>query len=147
MASKKTPPQAWFRNPTEEAAIRMSERKERQAAKKTVPPKIYICSPYKGDTEKNTANAIGFCRFAVEHSYFPICPHVYLPRFMDENNPAERELALSFGIRLLQGCKEIWVFGSIISEGMRQEIMTANRYGIKIRRFNERLQEVKFNAT
>ena len=146
MSSKRTPPQAWFRNPTENAVIRNFERSERKSAKQYEPPKVYICSPFKGDTERNVKNAIRYCRFAVEQGKFPICPHAYLPQFMDDNNPSERELALSFGVRLLYGCKEIWVFGSKISDGMKQEIIVAEKRGIKIRRFNEDLTEVFIDA-
>lgn len=152
MSTKRTPPQHWFSNPTETAAIRNSERQERQAVIKAT-PKIYICSPYKGDTEKNTSNAIHYCRFAVEQGKFPIAPHCYLPQFMNDNNPAERELALSFGIRLLHGCRELWIFTESpcdrnhISEGMKQEIKEAKRLGIPIRRFNTKCEEVLPNES
>jgi len=141
MASKRTPPQAWFRNPTEQAAIRNVTLQEQ---KKSAPPKVYIASPFKGDTVTNVANALKYCRFAVESGYFPIAPHAYLPLFMDDDNPAERELALSFGIRLLHGCKAIWVFGNYISEGMKQEIRTAEKLGIKIKHFNEFMEELNY---
>jgi len=61
---------------------------------------------------------------------------------MNDDNPAERRLALSFGLRLLNDCQELWVFGSRISEGMKREIVTARRRGIKIKRFNVNKEEV-----
>ena len=123
------------------------ENEERRKSKQKSVPKVYICSPFRGDTEKNTANILRYCRFAVEQGYFPIAPHAYLPRFMDDDNPSERELALSFGIRLLGGCKELWIFGGEITEGMKREIIAAEKCGIKvIKFFNENLQEVT-NAT
>ena len=67
----------------------------------------------------------------------------YLPRFMDDDIPAERELALSFGIRLLCGCRELWVFGEIISEGMKGEIEESKRRGITIRYFTKKCEEVR----
>ena len=140
MASKRTPPQHWFTNPTEQAAIRNTERKEWQAI-----PKIYICSPYKGDIEKNTANAIRYCRVAVDRGCFPIAPHVFLPQFLNDDNPAERELALSFGIRLLGGCKEIWVVGSNITEGMKREINAAIKREITVKHFNEKMEEIRYD--
>jgi len=61
---------------------------------------------------------------------------------MDDNNPAERELGLSFGIRLLYECREVWVFGDHISEGMKREILAARWRNIRIRRFNENMEEM-----
>ena len=130
-----------YYDPVAYEAIGRGIRDER---KKSQPPKIYICSPFKGDTVTNKAKALKYCRFALEQGKFPIAPHAYLPQFMDDDNPAERVLALSFGIRLLGGCKEIWVFGNYISEGMKQEIRTAEKFGIKIKHFNENMEELNY---
>jgi hypothetical protein len=114
----------------------------RDGSAKAKPAMVYICSPYRGNTEGNAANALRYCRFAVERGKFPIAPHCYLPRFMDDGNPAERELALSFGVRLLCGCRELWVFGTEISAGMKREILAAKRRGIRIRRFSAEMEEM-----
>ena len=41
---------------------------------------IYICSPLRGDIEKNIQKAQGYCREAVDlwPDVIPIAPHVYL---------------------------------------------------------------------
>jgi hypothetical protein len=130
------------RDPVAYEAIGRIIRRERKAK---APPKVYLAWPFKGDTARNTANVIRYCRFAVEQGFFPIAPHAYLPLFMDDDNPVERELALSFGLRLLGGCKQLWVFGTKITEGMRREINAANKQGIIIRYFNENLEEIHAN--
>jgi len=127
------------RDPVAYEAIGRIIRRERKAK---APPKVYIASPFKGNTVRNTANVICYCRFAVEQGFFPIAPHAYLPLFMDDNNTAERELALSFGIRLLGGCKQLWIFGTKITDGMRREINAAKNQGIIIRQFNENMEEI-----
>jgi hypothetical protein len=99
---------------------------------------VYVCSPFRGDAETNAANALRYCRFAVEHGYFPIAPHCYLPRFMDDGIPAERELAMSFGLRLLGECRELWVFGRRISDGMKAEIAEAKRLRKNIRYISDK---------
>jgi len=103
---------------------------------------VYICSPFAGDTEVNVEKALKYCRFALGKGRFPIAPHCYLPRFMDDGVPAERELALSFGIRLLYDCRELWIFGTRISEGMNREIRAAKQRGIKIKQFTEEMEAV-----
>ena len=100
-----------------------------------VPPLVYIASPYRGDTMTNVDNALRYCRFAVARGRLPIAPHVWLPQFLDDDNSAERKLALNMGLWLLAQCSEVWVFGDKITEGMAGEVQEAQRLGIKIRRF------------
>ena len=109
-------------------------------------PRTYICSPFSGDTKGNIMNAIRYCRYALERERFPIAPHLFLPRFMDDDNHAERGLALSFGLRLLSGCREIWVFGGRVSGGMADEIAEAKRRGIPIRYYTNECKEVLTNG-
>ena len=114
--------------------------KEQRA--KNYRPLAYICSPYSGDVEKNTANAQRYCKFAVDNHAIPIAPHLLFTQFMDDNNPKERNLALFMGLVLLGKCQEVWVFGDTISEGMRKELDKARRWNKRIRYFGEDLKEV-----
>jgi hypothetical protein len=70
---------------------------------------VYICSPYAGDIEYNTKRAIAYCRYAADSGVIPLAPHLLLPRFLCESNPAERELGIKMGLRLLALCSELWV--------------------------------------
>ena len=105
-------------------------------------PIVYICSPYAGDVKANVLNARRYCRFAVDTGYIPIAPHLYFPRFMNDANPRERDLALFMDIVLLTKCAQLWVFGGTISKGMSIEIEKAKRKGQTIRYFTENCQEV-----
>ena len=105
-------------------------------------PIVYICSPYAGDIETNTAAARRYCRFAVEAGYIPIAPHLLFPQFLNDSDPKERELGLFFGNALLSKCAEMFVFGSRISEGMEAEIKRATWKGHRIRYFTESCEEV-----
>ena len=105
-------------------------------------PIVYICSPYAGYIETNTAAARRYCRFAVEAGYIPIAPHLLFPQFLNDSDPKERELGLFFGNALLSKCAELFVFGSRISEGMEAEIKRATWKGHRIRYFTESCEEV-----
>lgn len=97
---------------------------------------VYICSPCRGDIEKNIIKAQGYCREAVElfPDVIPIAPHVYFTQFLDELNPDERALGMEMGIALLDICDEIWVYGiENPSEGMSREIEYAKEHEIPIR--------------
>ena len=131
-------------DPTAYAALsRVSNSEKRKKKRKNKsqhrPPKprpfVYIASPYRGDTKTNVDNALRYCRFAVAWGRLPIAPHVWLPRFLDDDIAAERALALNMGLWLLAQCSEVWVFGGIITEGMAGEIRAAQERGIKLRHF------------
>lgn len=97
---------------------------------------IYICSPLRGDVEKNITKAQGYCREAARlfPDVIPIAPHVYCTQFLDDTNPDERAVGMELGISLLDICDEIWVYGlDNPSEGMRAEIEYAEENGIPIR--------------
>jgi len=121
-------------------ALTEIEKKEREARRAAAyRPLVYICSPYSGDVENNTARARAFCRFAVVKRAIPIAPHLLFPQFMSEEK--ERNLALFMGIVLLGKCDEVWVFGDRISEGMAGEIGKAKKMRKKIRYFMEEMEE------
>ena len=123
-----------------EALLRIE--KEERAARKAANfrPLVYICNPYSGDIEYNANNARIYSRFAVAKGAIPIAPHLLFPQFMSEEY--ERGLALFMCIVLMGKCKEIWVFGDRIYEGMAAEIAKAKKMGKIIRYFTEELEEV-----
>lgn len=110
-------------------------RIEREAKKTAYRPLVFISSPFAGDTRRNTERARGYCRFAVSKNCIPIAPHLLYPQFMDEDDPAQRELGIFFGMVLMGKCHEVWVFGSRITRGMAVEIAKAKERGQKIRYF------------
>lgn len=96
--------------------------------------KIYICSPCRGDYEKNIDNAATYSGICFRMGYIPVTPHIYFTRFMDDTNSKERSMAMEAGMQLLLECSEVWVFGlDHPSEGMQAEIALAIRHGIPIR--------------
>ena len=95
-------------------------------------PLVYICSPYRGDTETNTRKAREYCRYALEQNAIPFAPHLLYPQFMDDE-----ELALFMGRVMLDKCAEVWVFGDTISSGMKGEIDRARSKKKVIKYFNK----------
>ena len=129
-----------YADPTAFGAFCTIEKEEK--ALRAFRPIVYICSPYAGDVEGNTAAARRYSRFAVEAGYIPIAPHLLFPQFLDDNKSKERELGLFFGNAILSKCAEMWVFGDRISEGMEAEIKRATWKGHRIRYFSETCEEV-----
>jgi hypothetical protein len=110
---------------------------EREEYRKAHPrrPMVYICSPFAGDEAGNIERARQFCKFAVRQGTIPFAPHLLYPQFMSDSNPADRELALLFGIVWLCKMDAVWVFGTTISPGMKREIAKARSKGIPIKFF------------
>ena len=96
--------------------------------------KIFICSPLKGNIERNLENARKYCRFAVEKGYLPIAPHLIFTQFLSDLDPQERKLGIQMGIELLTECKEVWVFCyGEPSSGMQSEIEVAKVKNIPVK--------------
>lgn len=95
----------------------------------------YICSPCRGDYEKNIIKAQEYCREAMNDGLLPLAPHVYFTQFVDDSNPEERKLGLRCGLQLLRYCQLIRVYGCEVSAGMYDEIQLAGVLDIEIQVF------------
>ena len=109
-------------------------------------PKVYIVSPYAGDMSENKKKARRYCRFAAKQKKIPFASHLFFPQFLNDNDPTERGIGLQLGISFILHCKEVWVFGDTISNGMQAEIDAARRMSKKIRYFTEDMEEKKHEA-
>ena len=127
-------------DPTPYEALSRIENEKRSL--RAFRPIVYICSPYAGDVEKNVKAAQNYSRFAVDKGYIPVAPHLLFPQFLNDTDPAERQLGLFFGNALMSKCSEVWVFGSTISAGMEAEIKRAKWKGYRLRYFTESCEEV-----
>lgn len=91
----------------------------------------YICSPYRGDIERNTEYARELTRIALDSGYAPITPHLYLTQVINEEDPEERKKGMAAGAELLKHCKYIFIGSRYgLSEGMIAEIQIALEEGI-----------------
>lgn len=105
-------------------------------------PWVYIASPYRGDVKTNTENAKRYSLFAVMQGKVPFCPHIYFTQFLDDNVEVERKIGLNLALHMLRRCREVWVFGDTVSEGMRNEIRIAKKRHIPVRYFTSECVEV-----
>ena len=92
--------------------------------------KVYICSPLSGETAEeilsNIRNARAYMYYiGVKMNAVARAPHAYLPFLLCDDIPAERSLALQFGLRLLEESDALFVCGNRISGGMKGEIQRA----------------------
>lgn len=95
-------------------------------------PLVYVCSPLKGNVKENVAAARRYCAQVIKAGYIPIAPHVMFAEILDDDKEDERRLGMAIGNELLRFCRELWIFGPYISNGMRTEIRVAGGYKIPV---------------
>lgn len=93
---------------------------------------VFVCSPYRGDVVTNLINARNYCKYVIRRGHIPIAPHIYFTQFLNDGIKEQRELGTLLGRKLLKECRELWVFGPGITEGMEQEIEFALKNNIKV---------------
>jgi len=84
-----------------------------------------------------------YCRFAYDAGFVPWAPHLYYPQFLDDGNKRERAAGMRYALESMWQCKQLWVFGLTISEGMKAEIELAAQLKIPIRYFDCDMEELK----
>lgn len=104
--------------------------------------KAYICSPLGAATKEqvlqNMHDARAYMYYASEKlGCIARAPHAYLPALLFDKIPAERALALEFGLKLLEQCEIFLVCGSRISDGMLAEIVRATKLNMDILVFDD----------
>lgn len=98
---------------------------------------VYICSPLSAPTKamikRNMYKAGIYAQSVASHwGCRAIAPHSFLPEYLDDTIPQEREIALEFGLSVLKICKALVICGDVISEGMKGEIKKARELGIPV---------------
>lgn len=104
---------------------------------------VYVASPYRGNTAENIKNARRYAAFVAKKTLVPVVPHLYLTQFLSDDICEERDAGLALGLQMLKRCHELWVFGGVVTEGMKAEIDFSKRHNIPIRYFGTDCKEVK----
>ena len=69
--------------------------------------------------------------------------YLSLIHILDDSLGEDRQTAMFMNLVLLSKCAQLWVFGSVRSEGMQQEIKWAKWRHMTIRYFTEELEEIE----
>lgn len=92
----------------------------------------YICAPLRGDVTNNVEFARQKAQEVFAEGNIPICPHLLFPPVADPDDPAQDEKARAMGLRLLESCQQMNVYGPVWTDGMWQEIYKAGELGIPV---------------
>ena len=96
--------------------------------------KVFICSPYRGDVEKNVKTAKRMCRLATEKGYAAFAPHIFYTQFLDDDNAEHRKSGIDAGLEFLAVCNELWVLDCEPTEGMKKELTLAGVLNMPVKK-------------
>ena len=97
------------------------------------PKLVYICAPLRGEVEKNIEFARQKAQEVFQAGDIPVCPHLMFPPVADPENPVQDQAARDMGLRLVESCQEVHVYGPEWTEGMWAEIRHAMDLGIQVK--------------
>ena len=106
--------------------------------------RAYICSPLSAEKDvdflRNMHSARAYMYYAFEKmEMYARAPHAYLPMLLCDRIPSERDLALNFGLSLLENSEIILICGNRLSSGMKGEIAYAAWFQMPMVVFDEGL--------
>ena len=104
--------------------------------------KVFVCSPMKGDVEKNLKLAKFAARVLINSGYIPVVPHLYFPQFLDDNDQYERIKGIKVGVELMKECDRMWIIGTTITNGMEYEINEAKKAKVPAILYDEKLRQI-----
>lgn len=94
--------------------------------------RVFICSPWRGDTERNRKIALAICRRVAMAGHNPIAPHIYYTQFLNDDHPLERQLGINCAVDELISCDEVRKFDCDATSGMRGELAVAKQRKIPV---------------
>ncbi len=104
------------------------------------PKLVYICAPLRGDVNKNIEFARRKAQEVFQAGDIPVCPHLMFPPIADPENPVQDQAAREMGLRLVESCQEVHVYGPEWTEGMWAEICHAMDLGIQVKADQETIR-------
>ncbi|WP_325213497.1 DUF7768 domain-containing protein [Oscillibacter sp.] len=129
---RKTRWYGWRPSPADRELLRQQIRQHLEPFRERTPerrrngPKlVYICAPLRGNVIENIEFARQKAQKVFQAGDIPVCPHIILPSKDDPDGSIQAEAAREIGLRLVESCRQINVYGSAITEGMQEEISRA----------------------
>ena len=109
------------------------DRQQERVQDQDGPKLVYICAPLRGEVEKNIEFARQKAQEVFQAGDIPVCPHLMFPPVADPENPQQDQAAREMGLRLVESCQQVNVYGPEWTEGMWAEIRHAMDLGIQVK--------------
>ena len=98
---------------------------------------------FRGDVEKNIKFASQKAQEVFQAGDIPVCPHLMFPPIADPENPQQDQAAREMGLRLVESCQQVNVYGPVRTPGMQAEIHHAKELGIPVKEEQPELKKTK----
>ena len=97
---------------------------------------VYIAHKYTDDPENNLKLALRWVRWAAAKPHIvPVAPWIVYIQALNNDDLRERELGMQLNFRVLSVCRELWLCGPEMSEGMIREEAIAAAHSVHVVRF------------
>ncbi len=93
-------------------------------------PLAYITAAWGGGDGEQTIQAMRYCRTVYEAGYFPICPILFMPLFLNDAIPEDHKNGVDMSRDLLRRARVLVVCGRVVNEDVKNDIAIAARLGI-----------------
>jgi len=93
-------------------------------------PLAYITAPWSANEFENMDSMAQYCRQVYEAGFSPVCPPMFLSRFLNDNMPQEHKDRLDMAKDYLRRSRVLIVCGNRITEDMKNDIAVAERLHI-----------------
>ena len=93
-------------------------------------PLAYITAPWGENEFENTEKAARWCRQVYDAGFSPVCPLLFLPRFLKDSIPQEHKDGIDMARDYLRRSRVLVVCGGKVDETVKNDIATAERLRI-----------------
>ena len=93
-------------------------------------PLAYITAAWSGERNKDTEQAVQYCRAVYEAGFSPVCPLLYLPLFLNNGIPEEHKSGIDMIRDLLRRAHVLVLCGNSVNEDVKNDIAVAGRLNI-----------------
>lgn len=137
------PTQADYRQLRQAAGSYLDVFRVHSRARSHSPKLVYICAPLRGGVERNIAFAKEKAREVFQAGDVPVCPHLMFPPIADPEDPIQDQTAREMGLRLVESCQQVNVYGAARTLGMQAEIRRAEELGIPVKTEQPAIKKTK----
>ena len=107
------------------------------------PKLVYICAPLLEDAEQNITFAKETAREVFLSGDIPVCPHLMFTPFVDLRDSVQNQAARVMGLRLMETCQQVNVYGPVLTPEMQAETQRAHDLGIPVIFDQKRLEKTR----
>ena len=93
-------------------------------------PLAYITAAWSGNKSADNEQAARYCRLLYRAGYSPVCPRLFLPRFLRPAIPQEHKDGIDIARDYLRRARVLVVCGEEVDETVKSDIAMAERLRI-----------------